>query len=138
MERVKKCIRVLLYTHTWPVLALHLMTAADEKADIFVCCCTVQGLCVHKDQNVHASPSSSNSAYSADACTEGKNQTSSLSLKVHMIIFPDGRSAADPACTVLWPALCSASTYIGVLSRTEAAHSQFSNSFQVLLHGYRL
>ena len=57
------------------------------------------------------------------AKSEGKNQTSSLSLKVHLIIFPDRRSAADPACTVPWPAPCSASTYIGVLSRTEAANS---------------
>ena len=47
--------------------------------------------------------------------SEGKNQTSSLSLKVHMIIFPDRRSAADPACIVLWPALCSASTYRGAI-----------------------
>ena len=75
VERVKKCIRVLLYTHTWPVLALHLMTAADEKADIFVCypaAVLCRACACTRTKNVHASPSSSNSAYSADACTERK------------------------------------------------------------------
>ena len=84
VERVKKCIRVLLYTHTWPVLALHLMTAADEKADIFVLLCCAGLVRAQGPKTCMHLPAAAIVHILLMRAQKEKNQTSSLSLKVHI------------------------------------------------------